>query len=354
MLALDTGDPSLVRSRKEAIEAIVESWPRWAATMWAACTCEMAVASRDPELLAEARVAVAPLLNSWVVLAGLVVVQGPVVYWAALLDQAEKRWDEAIDRFELARASADELTARPWATYAKLGVAECLLQRGRPADTARAASLLDEVERAASEMGMNAVMTRARRAREIFSAAALVVPDNVWRFDGQVWTLGFGGRTINFQDAKGLHDLRRLLSQPGSAVSVERLIDPENSSVARKVRADPTLDEQARIAYRKRLDELEGAIQMALKEHHDDLASALDRERDALIRELKTATGLGGRRRRLGDETERARKTVSARIRDTLRHLDTTHPELASHLRRSLSMGTSCSYQPSEPISWLT
>jgi len=354
MLALDAGDPSLARARKAGIEALVASWPRWAATMWTASTCEMAVASRDPELIAEARAAVAPLLDAWVVLAGVVVVQGPVVYWAASLDQVEERWDDAIDRFELARASADELSARPWSTYAKLGMAECLLQRGRPADTARAASLLDEVERAASDMGMNAVLTRVHRAREMGSSAALVVTQNVWRFDGQVWTLGFGGRTINLQDAKGLHDLRLLLSQPGSAVSVERLIDPDNGSVSRGVRSDPTLDEQARIAYRRRLEELEDAIRMALTEHQDDRASALDRERDTLIRELKAATGLAGRRRRLGDEAERARKTVSARIRDTLRRLETTHPELAGHLRHSVSMGARCCYQPSEPISWLT
>jgi tetratricopeptide (TPR) repeat protein len=356
MLALDTGDPSLARARRSAIEAIVESWPRWAATMWAASTCEMAAASRDPELLAEARAAVAPLLNTWVVLAGLVVVQGPIVYWAALLDQAEERWDDAIERFELAHATADELSARPWSTYARLGVAECLLQRGRSDDTARAGSLLDEVECAAAEMGMQTVLTRARRAQEMFASGAPVVRDNVWRFDGQVWTLGFGGRTISFQDAKGLHDLRLLLRQPGSAVSVERLIDPDNGSVSRsrRVGSDPTLDEQARTAYRVRLEELEGAIQTALHEHNDEQAGALDRERDALIRELKAATGLGRRRRRLGDEAERARKTVSARIRDTLRRLETSHPELAGHLRRSLSMGASCCYEPSEPITWLT
>jgi tetratricopeptide (TPR) repeat protein len=347
MLALDTGDPSLARARRSAIHELVASWPRWAATMWTASTCEMAFASRDPELLVEARAAVTPLLDAWVVLAGLVVVQGPIVYWAALLDQAEERWDDAIDRFELARASAEALGARPWTTCAKLGVAECLTRRGRPLDTARAALLFDEVERAASEMGMYAVLARAGRAREMF-------PDNVWRFDGQVWTLGFGGRTVNFQDAKGLHDLRLLLSQPGSAVSVERLIDPANGSGSGGFRSDPTLDEPARIAYRKRLDDLEGAIQTALNEQQDERASALDREREALIRELKAATGLGGRRRRLGDEAERARKTVSARIRDTLRRLDTSHPELAVHLRRSLSMGASCCYEPSEPTRWLT
>ena len=64
------------------------------------------------------------------------------------------------------------------------------------------------------------------------------------------------------------------------------------------------------------------------------------------------AAGLGGRDRRLGDETERARKTVSARVRDALAKIGPVHPELADHLRSSLRMGTLCSYSPGEPVTW--
>ena len=48
--------------------------------------------------------------------------------------------------------------------------------------------------------------------------------------------------------------------------------------------------------------------------------------------------------RRLGDQSERARKTVSARVRDALAKIDQVHPALAEHLRRALRMGTVCSY----------
>jgi hypothetical protein len=78
----------------------------------------------------------------------------------------------------------------------------------------------------------------------------------------------------------------------------------------------------------------------------------LDRERQALIDELRRATGLGGRSRRLGGASERARKAVSERIRDTLRRLDRRHPTLARHLRASVSTGTTCRYQPSTNTSW--
>jgi hypothetical protein len=61
---------------------------------------------------------------------------------------------------------------------------------------------------------------------------------------------------------------------------------------------------------------------------------------------------VGGRSRRLGDHAERARKTVSARVRDALTKIDSVHPTLATHLRSTLQMGTVCSYTPLEPTHW--
>ena len=111
------------------------------------------------------------------------------------------------------------------------------------------------------------------------------------------------------------------------------------------------LDERAKAAFRARLDHLAEEI--------DDAGATGSpgeprccAERDALIRELAAAAGLGGRDRRLGDETERARKTVSARVRDALSKIERLHPELARHLRGALRMGTVCSYTPGEPTTW--
>jgi hypothetical protein len=51
-------------------------------------------------------------------------------------------------------------------------------------------------------------------------------------------------------------------------------------------------------------------------------------------------------------ERERLRKTVTARIRDTLRRLDQRHSALAAHLRASVHTGTLCVCAPAEPVSW--
>ena len=95
-----------------------------------------------------------------------------------------------------------------------------------------------------------------------------------------------------------------------------------------------------------------GEIEEARELGHTARAGRLADERDALIRELAAATGFGGRDRRLGDEIERARKTVGARLRDSLTKIDRVHPLLATHLRESVRMGTTCSYTPATPTSW--
>ncbi|MEO3751550.1 AAA family ATPase [Streptomyces sp. B6B3] len=172
---------------------------------------------------------------------------------------------------------------------------------------------------------------------------------NVFRFDGAVWVLTFAGRTVHLPDAKGLRDLRYLLGRPGTDVPATELAHPEGGAEAVAAHAmggDPVLDDEARARYRRHLARLDEEIERADALGQDDRAAGLDRERAALLDELRAAAGLGGRARRLGDEAERARKAVTARIRDTLRRLDQHHPELAGHLRGSVTTGARCAYRP--------
>ncbi len=176
-----------------------------------------------------------------------------------------------------------------------------------------------------------------------------------FRRDGAVWQLTYAGRTVHLPDAKGLRDLRLLLGSPGSDVPAARLLAPEGGeevAVAHGLGGDEVLDERARAAYKRRLETLDEEIDRATRLGQDERAAEHDRERQALLDELRAAAGLAGRSRRLGDDAERARKTVTARIRDTLRKLDARHPELARHLRASVSTGARCSYRPEELTSW--
>ncbi|MGH7320693.1 MAG: hypothetical protein ACRELA_13850, partial [Candidatus Rokuibacteriota bacterium] len=75
-------------------------------------------------------------------------------------------------------------------------------------------------------------------------------------------------------------------------------------------------------------------------------------EIEFLARELAAAYGLGGRRRRIGDAAERARKAVASRIRDSIDRIRESHPPLASHLENSIRLGTFCAYRPERPQRW--
>jgi hypothetical protein len=181
---------------------------------------------------------------------------------------------------------------------------------------------------------------------------------NEFRFGGAVWRLGFAGELVHLPDAKGLHDLHLLLSSPDVEISAVELLDPAAGPqlvAARRMGGDPLLDEEAKVRYRQRLSELDDELDRAASRGDDRRVSALEAEREALLQELRAAAGLGGRTRRLGDEAERARKTVTARIRDVLRKLDQHHPLLAQHLRETVSTGATCSYstQSTGSVDWV-
>ncbi|MET7965477.1 AAA family ATPase [Micromonospora sp. NPDC005305] len=176
-----------------------------------------------------------------------------------------------------------------------------------------------------------------------------------FRRDGAVWRLAYGGTVVHLPDAKGLHDLRLLLGRPGVDVPAVELLDPAAGPelvAARRLGGDPVLDDEAKARYRQHLRRLDDEIDRAAVRDDAPRLAALDAERAALLDQLRAAAGLAGRSRRLGDQAERARKAVTARIRDTLRRIDERHPGLGAHLRESVATGSTCRYLPPEPVPW--
>jgi hypothetical protein len=222
-----------------------------------------------------------------------------------------------------------------------------------------AAAHLDDAARRCDRLGAALLAARARaELARVGAARNDPLPDdtgNVFRRAGDTWTLIFAGRGVTLRDAKGLRDLAVLLAAPGREVAATDLVSGPASVAApglAALGADPVLDDRARAAYRTRLARLDE--ELAEADTHQDIerSARLAAERDALIGELAHATGLGGRSRRLGDVTERARTTVTARIRDAIGRIERAHPELGRHLRASIVTGSRCSYRPAETVRW--
>jgi hypothetical protein len=83
-------------------------------------------------------------------------------------------------------------------------------------------------------------------------------------------------------------------------------------------------------------------------------AEAAGLELEALTDTVAAAFGLRGRARKAGDVAERARSTLTVRMRSAVNRIEESHPVLGRHLRSSVRTGAFCSYRPERPTEWVT
>ncbi len=165
---------------------------------------------------------------------------------------------------------------------------------------------------------------------------------------GEGWEASFAGRTVVLRASKGLDDLALLLVRQGEEVPSIELVgagveQPDTGEV---------IDARARAAYEQRIRDLHETLEDARDAHDLGRVEAARVELDALVDHLSAAVGLRGTRR-AGGNAERARSTVTQRLRATVRRLAVVHPELGRHLEVSLVTGSYCCYRPERPVAWV-
>ncbi|MFF3446263.1 ATP-binding protein [Streptomyces sp. NPDC002667] len=186
-------------------------------------------------------------------------------------------------------------------------------------------------------------------------------PAPQFRREGPLWHLVYAGREARLPDSKGLRDIAVLLGRPGIPVPATDLAasggttgDIGTSAGDLHAPGDlgEVIDATARAAYRRRLRELEGESEAADASGDAVRSRRIAEERDALVRQLSAAYGIGGRVRRAGSPAERARTAVTARVRAAVRRVAAVHPELGRHLETAVRTGTLCVYEPETPPAW--
>lgn len=284
-------------------------------------------------------------------LADMVACQSLAELWESRgdLDTARSFWELALDTRRRLGALRIVAVHGSMAT-GLLAVARVAMKQG---DLATASELLREGIPLAEEM--RELETAAKMA-ELLRATSRVEPPQraTLRPNGGVWQVEWEGTSAHVPDLKGLWHLRELVARPHQPLTALSLIGASSEVPLARGDAGPMLDREALRRYRQRLEELDGELDRAAL--HDDAKrlATLDDERDALIAELKRATGLGGRPRRSGSPAEKARVNVTRTIRHAITQLATAAPELAAHLDASIVTGVSCSYEPRTNISWTT
>lgn len=172
---------------------------------------------------------------------------------------------------------------------------------------------------------------------------------------GSRWRGRFAGKDAVFPHSRGLELIAILVQKPGQEIHADRLLAAADGRGAPLPggSAGEVIDNRALAAYKNRLDEIAAEIEEARECGRDEEVERLLEERDELLGEMKTSTGLGGRKRKASDDADRSRKRARAAITRELQRLDGVLPELAEHLRESIRLGAFLSYAPKGEIAWL-
>lgn len=281
-----------------------------------------------------------------------------------------RRWDEAVRHLEDASAANERMGGWPWLAHTQYDHARVLLAWDRPGDRQRALTLVRESAEGARRLGMPSLAERVSvllsqlGARPRSTTQPQAGPaggrENVFRREGDFWSVVFDGQAVRLRDAKGLRYLARLLAQPGREIHVLDLVSPgAGGRVPRHAElresglriggaedAGDVLDGVARASYRRRIEDLQDEIEEAETWGDRERVARAREEIDLLSRELTGATALGGRGRTASSATERARQSATKALKAVMGRIAEHHPGLGRHLAITVRTGTFCSYMP--------
>jgi hypothetical protein len=285
-----------------------------------------------------------------------------VVHW-----QASPRWSPAIVAAVATSASLAWGSVGPGIAWSLPAIAATLahaieIERARRANHLTVTAFGAAFRRAAAAAPARPVATDA----EPVPTGPATVPTGEaepasLRREGDFWRISFASKTVLVRHSRGLSLLVHLLRNPGEEIHVSALdaLSPSDAAMpthtASVERGEPVgdlgdagevLDAQAKATYRRRLVELRE--ELAEAETCNDLgrAESLRAELEALVDQLRQATGLGGRSRRAASNTERVRVAVTRRIRAAITQIEKHHEPLGEHLTATIHTGYFCSYGP--------
>jgi tetratricopeptide (TPR) repeat protein len=306
---------------------------------------------------------IARRFESKALLAGAALAQGRVRL-------AEGAAAEAIGHLEAAAGLWRDVGAPYEIAVARTELAAAYRANG---DEPRAALELGAARRAFEHLGVEPTTSRpagteTEAGADTAHASSPNVPNpSLFLLEGDFWSVTFEGQTVRVRDVKGMTYLARLLAEPVREFHVLDLV-ASGSGRAEPARqgtepglehssggdSGEMLDARAKESYRRRLTEIDEDLEDARSMGDAEREAQADAERDFLVRELTRAVGLGGRDRRAGSDSERARASVTRAIRQAMVRISDHHRPLGTHLDRAIRTGTYCVYLPDAraPVGW--
>jgi hypothetical protein len=245
---------------------------------------------------------------------------------------------KAVAHFEAAIRDNLALGHRPALIVSQARYAQALTRRRESGDVALAREALASADHDASALSMPVPnYVEGRRGEQ--------GPATCTR-NGQQWLVQFGHRSVSLPHSVGMSYLAILLANPGQDIPAVDLAAGLSTLQSATTPGQPVLDRVAINRYRHRIEELHGRLAELKSDDRPDLAAEAVAERDWLLAELSTATGIVGRTRTFSNEHERARLAVGKAIRRTIAAISRIDAVLGGHLQNNLHTGARCSYRP--------
>jgi len=362
-------------------------------------SCSMATAALLAEISAELKIVpyaaalydfLLPFRDRYAIVETAGAPFGSMSRYLGKLAVALSNYGQAVAHFEDAVNSDRKTGERVWTAYSMLEMANSLLLRGAPGDRERAGEILKLAAADGTDLGMHLLGERISKLAVGSAPAAVAAADPrpnstnsevISRIplhknsNGATmlpalacarlhqmntgWELSYDGRSFRLKGLRGLTIIAYLLSRPGQSVStLELACLGKNGEVTAGPNPasdlGPVLDEDAKRAYRTRVQELNEQLEQARAAGNETAALEVEEELCFLTREIARAVGLFGRDRRTGSDSERARVRITNSIKFAIAKIAEHEPALASYLLRTIRTGASCCYVPDSgaEINW--
>jgi hypothetical protein len=272
----------------------------------------------------------------------------PIERCLALFDASLGDLPSALARLERAHAVAEARNQRSVVAQLDYDRARLLARAGRAEEARRFA---ESCAATAAEIGIDRLAERARSLVAVATAPEPAAPlargSIALAKEGDVWRIDYGARSLRVRDSRGMQLLARLVERPDEEIHVLALTADESGGAGLvESNAGDVLDEKARRAYRDRVRDLDEEIEEAVRNADRGRLEKLRGDRAMLEQELSRAVGLGGRGRKDGSDTERARVNVQRRLKDAVARLAEADAAVGRYLERAVRTGTFCCYRP--------
>ena len=181
--------------------------------------------------------------------------------------------------------------------------------------------------------------------------------ENIFRKVGDIWQLSFGGVPSEpLKHRKGMLYISYLISNPRQSFFVTELVKPAEHPTKDILQfsSSDVSDWKATSQYRQRLEE--NKIEKAKAERENDklLIKELEKEDEAIRKQILQSIGMDGKLKKFPEETKRLSNAVSEAITRSLKAINKKHPKLYQHLKNSIKRGRVLIYDPETPVTWIT